>query len=186
MTDGIGLSSIAASERLARRIEPCVSTTAIPSLKASNAVSHCSFAWWTISKKRAFAITMAACVATVDSSRTSSGVNTASRGSAITSVPTSTPWARSGTAAAAATGIPAMSGVGSPSVLCTSSTRSPVTERAISPGSSGPIDPPRNGPSVPSAAVTLSRRRSASSPPSASPSAASATRAPFASRNRMA
>src|SRR6266513_2628889 len=52
-------------------------------------------------------MTIAAWVATVDRSRISSGANTPSRGSAITSVPTSTPCARSGTAAAEATSRPA-------------------------------------------------------------------------------
>src|SRR6266566_452117 len=114
MTLAIGARSISAKERFARRTRPESSTTAMPSLSESNAVSHCSFACRTISKKRALAITMAACVATVESRRTSSGANPPPRGFAITRVPTTTPWARSGTAAAESACTSATSRVGSP------------------------------------------------------------------------
>ena len=154
----------------------------MPSESESNAVSHCSFACRTCSKKRAFAITIAACVATVESSRTSSGGNAPSRGSAITSVPTSAPWARSGTAAAEPTASPATSVVGAPLGSRTSSSRSLVSERATSPASSDPMARRANGARTPSAAATWSMLRPDSPP---SPSSASASSAPRASRNRI-
>src|SRR5690349_4079113 len=189
MTSAIGAPSISARERFARRTRPASSTTAMPSLNESNAVSHCSLARRTISKNRALAITMAACVATVDSRRTSSGANTPPRGLAITSVPTTSPCARSGTAPADLASTPSTSRVGSPPSpgLRTSSSRSRPSERATSPGSSVLIRRPASGASVPSAAVTRSDGRPPSNPPVVpSLSGVSATSAPCASRNRIA
>src|SRR2546425_6085125 len=118
-------------------MHPWSSTTAIPSESASNAVSHCSLACCTIWKNRALAITIAACVATVESSRMSSGGNVRSRGFAITSVPTTTPCARNDTAAAESTATSPRSRVGSPLELRTSSSRSRLSERTTRPESVG-------------------------------------------------
>src|SRR6266566_2812857 len=107
-----GVLSRSASARFERFTRPSSSTTAMPSLKASKAVSHCSLARRTISKNRAFAMTTAAWVASVDSSRMSSGTNTPSFGSVMMSVPITMPCDRSGTAAAAAASNPCTITVG--------------------------------------------------------------------------
>ena len=180
-TASTGRPSSAASARLARRTRPSSSTSAMPSVSASNAVSHSSFAWRTRSKKRALASTTAACVASVESRRMSSGAKPPDRGSVTSRVPTVTPWACSGTAAAESAWMSRSRRVGPPPEWRTSSSLSPLSERASRPASSRSTVWSLRSASVPSAAAT----RSGAAPPPGAP-AARATRAPRASRKRRA